>query len=89
MDILKLDNENEMPIGMKIAMRFTIPEQNIVCIYKQKTKFETMEAIRWAKSYVLDMDIRAVMDVTIDKLDMLTEDEFELAEFVETAPDEE
>lgn len=29
------------------------------------------------------------MDVAIDKLDMLTEDEFELAEFVETAPDEE
>lgn len=48
-----------------------------------------MQAITWSIPYVNDEEMIALMGATIDKLDSLTDVEFEMAEFVETKPDEE
>ena len=87
--VLPLDNPEELPLGVRIASKFSVAEQNLICIYKQKSKYETMQAITWSIPYVNDEEMIALMSATIDKLDSLTDIEFEMAEFIETKPDEE
>lgn len=86
--VLPLDNPEELPLGVRIASKFSVAEQNLVCIYKKNNKYETIQAITWSIPYVNDEDMIALMGATVDKLDSLTEAEFEMAEFVETPPDE-
>lgn len=86
--VLPLDNPEELPLGVRIASKFSVAEQNLVCIYKKNNKYETIQAITWSIPYVNDEDMIALMGATVDKLDSLTDIEFEMAEFVMTEPDE-
>lgn len=58
--ILPLDNPEEVPIGVRIASKFSVAEQNIVCIYKKNNKYETIQAITWSIPYVNDEDMIAL-----------------------------
>ncbi len=68
-------------------MKFTVAEQNIICIFKKETKFETINAISWTLPYVTDDDMKSLIAVTVDKLEKLSEDEFNIASFTETKPE--
>ena len=68
-------------------MKFTVAEQNIICIFKKETKYETISAITWTLPYITDDDMKAVIARTIDKLEQISDDEFILAEFTETVPE--
>ncbi len=79
--------KEKLPLETRIAMKFTPAEQNLICIFKKETKYETISAITWTLPYVTDDDMKAVIERTIDKLEQISDDEFILAEFTETVPE--
>lgn len=67
--------------GLLIASRFTVEEQNLICMYKKDSRLDTMKAMLISKNYIEDDDINRLIDDTIYKLMRLKESEFDIAEF--------
>jgi len=63
-------------------MDFTVPEINIICIYKGETKAQTIENIMSALEHMTqsDEELKAEMETVIVKLEKITETEF--AEYI-------
>ncbi len=67
--------------GIMIANRFSIEEQNLICMYIEDTRMETIKSLNTVLQFVEDMDMINIFKTAMDKLLRLTEEEFEIAEF--------
>lgn len=67
--------------GLLIASRFTVEEQNLICMYKKDSRLDTMKAMLISKNFVVDEEINKLIDETIYKLMRLKEREYDIAEF--------
>ena len=61
-----------------MTMDFTVPEVNIICIFKGETKAQTIENIMFSLEHMTepDKELKAEMEDVIVKLDKITETEF-------------
>lgn len=60
--------------------RFTVEEENIICIYYEDSRNSVIENIREAVPY-MDGDIKQLAGGVIDKLQAMTDAEFSEAQF--------
>lgn len=67
--------------GLLIASRFTVEEQNLICMYKKDSRLDTMKAMLISKNYIDDEEINRLIDETIYKLMRLKQREYDVAEF--------
>ena len=67
--------------GLLIASRFTVEEQNLICMYKKDSRLDTMKAMLISKNYIEDEELKNLIDDTIYKLMRLKEREYDIAEF--------
>lgn len=63
--------------------RFTVEEENIICIYYEENRNRVIENIREAVPY-MDEDIKNLADGVIGKLQAMTDAEFDEAQFTFT-----
>lgn len=67
--------------GLIIASRFTVEEQNLICMYKKDSRLDTMKAMLISKNYIEDEELKNLIDDTIYKIMRLKEHEYDIAEF--------
>ena len=61
-------------------IRFTVEEENIICIYWQDSREQTAQNILAAMPY-MDGDMKQLADAAVDKLQAMTDSEFAQMEF--------
>ena len=61
-------------------IRFTVEEENIICIYWQDSREQTAQNILAAMPY-MDGDMKQLAAAAIDKLQAMTDSEFAQMEF--------
>ena len=64
-------------------IRFTIEEENLICIYHEDDRNSTIANIREAVPY-MDDDMKQLAEVVIGKLQSMTDTEFSEAQFTFT-----
>lgn len=70
--------------GLMIASRFSVEEQNLICMYKKDNRLDTMKAMYLSKNYTDDEEMKLLIDETIYKLIMLKQREYDIAIFSST-----
>ena len=66
------------------ATEFTVPEMNLVAIYKGKTRGKTIQSIVSVLNNINDKDMTEIMLSTIEKLANITDKEFNETNFIYT-----
>ena len=66
------------------ATKFSVPEANLVAIYKGKTRGITIQSIVSVLNNINDKDMTETMLSTIEKLANITDKEFEETNFIYT-----
>ena len=66
------------------ATEFTVPEMNLVAIYKGKTRGITIQSIVSVLNNINDKDMTEIMLSTIEKLANITDKEFNETNFIYT-----
>ena len=61
-------------------IRFTVEEENIICIYWQDSRKQTAQNILAAMPY-MDGDMKQLAAAAVDKLQAMTDSEFAQMEF--------
>ena len=64
-------------------IRFTVEEENIICIYWQDSREKTAQNILAAMPY-MDGDMKQLAAAAVDKLQAITDSEFAQMEFAMT-----
>lgn len=64
-------------------IRFTVEEENIICIYWQDSREQTAQNILAAMPY-MDGDMKQLAAAAVDKLQAITDSEFAQMEFAMT-----
>jgi hypothetical protein len=67
---------------------FTTPETNLICIYAEETRLETIDNIIFAIPDFTEREFVEIAENAIEKLSMLTDDEFSEQNFSEQFTDE-
>ena len=57
-------------------MNFTVPEMNIICMFKGETKAQTIENIMSTLPHINEAEGKIESESAIEKLDKITEAEF-------------
>lgn len=65
-------------------IRFTIEEENLICIYQEDDRNSTIANIREAVPYMDDDDMKQLAEGVIGKLQSMTDTEFSKAQFTFT-----
>ena len=65
-------------------IRFTIEEENLICIYHEDDRNSTIANIREAVPYMDDDDMKQLAEGVIGKLQSMTDTEFSEAQFTFT-----
>ena len=69
-------------------LKFTIPEINFICIYADESKEKTIDNIIVAIPDFTEREFIGIAESVIDKLDIITEDEFTEHNFSEQFTDD-
>lgn len=65
-------------------IRFTIEEENLICIYHENNRNSTIANIREAVPYMDDDDMKQLAEGVIGKLQSMTDTEFSEVQFTFT-----
>ena len=63
--------------------QFTVEESNLICVFAGESRTEVIEEINRALPYLDDKDMEELSQRVLDKLQNMTDEEFEQLELVE------
>lgn len=66
------------------GVAFSIEEENVIAIYRGKTRAVTITSMRNISKYVQDKQMQSVINRAADKLSRISDDEFNRMDFVFT-----
>ena len=76
-------NKNKKDIGKSPFNFFTVEEVNLICMYSKDNRQRAIDGLYHALAEVRDLDMVAMICRTLDKLQLMSNTEFEAIEFVE------
>lgn len=75
--------KKEIDIGKSPYNFFTVEEVNLICMYSKDNRQKAIDGLYHALAEVRDLDMVALICRTLDKLQCMSNQEFEEIEFVE------
>ena len=63
-------------------IKFTVEESNLISIFESESREAVIQNILDTKKYVDDMEMLEVMSRVLEKLNSISDEEFEVMEFV-------
>jgi hypothetical protein len=69
-------------------IKFSVPETNLACIYAGESKHETIDNIIFAIPHINERDMVVLAERVIDKIGMLTDEQYAEYDFREQFTDE-
>ena len=76
-------NKNKKDIGKSPFNYFTVEEVNLICMYSKDNRQRAIDGLYHALAETRDLDMVAMICRTLDKLQLMSNTEFEAIEFVE------
>ena len=79
-------NKKEIDIGKSPFNFFTVEEVNLICMYSKDNRQKAIDGLYHALTEVRDFDMVTMICRTLDKLQCMSNQEFEKIEFIEEYP---